>query len=47
LADGTKYEGKYTMSLSDNGSVRSISGTTTIPGKKADTVTNVYRRVSK
>lgn len=47
MADGTKYEGKYTMTISDNGNVRSVSGTTTIPGKKADTLNNVYRRVSK
>lgn len=47
MTDGTKYDGTYTMTFSDHGSVRSITGTTTIAGKKTDAITNVYRRVSK
>lgn len=47
MADGTKYDGKYTMTISDNGNVRRTTGVTTVPGKKADALNNVFRRVSK
>lgn len=47
MGDGTKYEGRYTMTLSDHGSVRTVSGVTTVTGKKADALNNVWRRVSK
>lgn len=46
-ADGTKYEGRYTLTLSDNGNKRTSSGPTTIAGKKADDLNDVWRRVSK
>lgn len=47
LADGTKYEGLYTLNISDNGSTHRWTGSTLVPGKAPDAVNNVYRRVSK
>ena len=47
LADGTKYEGLYTLTVSDNGRTNRWTGTTKVPGKESDAVNNVYRRVSK
>jgi hypothetical protein len=47
LADGTKYEGLYTLNVSDNGSTHRWTGSTKVPGRAPDAVNNVYRRVSK
>ena len=46
-ADGTKYEGKYTVVISDNGNTHTWTGSTKIIGKKADELHDVWRRVSK
>ncbi|MBI4625731.1 MAG: hypothetical protein HY736_21235 [Verrucomicrobia bacterium] len=46
-ADGTKYEGKYTVTISDGGNTHTWAGSTKITGKKADELKDVWRRVSK
>lgn len=46
-ADGTKYEGKYTVAISDGGNTHTWTGSTKITGKKADELKDVWRRVSK
>lgn len=46
-ADGTKYEGRYTVTISDNGNTHTWSGSTKISGKQADELKDVWRRVSK
>lgn len=46
-ADGTKYEGLYTIHMSDNGNTQRWTGSTKIPGKKADDLNDLWRRVSK
>jgi len=46
-ADGTKYEGTYTVTISDNGNTHRWTGSTKIPGKKADELNDVWRRVGK
>lgn len=47
LHDGRKYEGRYTVTLSDHGNTQKWSGPTTVEGQKADELQDVYRRVSK
>lgn len=47
LADGAKYEGRYTLTFSADGTRRTWSGSTIIPGRKADEQTDVWRRVNK
>ena len=47
LPDGTKYEGKYTCTTSENGNKNTWTGPTTMAGKKTDEMNDVWRRVSK
>lgn len=47
LADGTKYDGLYTLTMSDNGKTQRWTGSTKVPGKEPEAINNVYRRVSK
>jgi hypothetical protein len=47
LADGSKVEGKYEATITENGNVWRWSGTTMIGGKKQDDLHDVFRRVSK
>jgi hypothetical protein len=46
-ADGTRYEGLYTITISDNGNTHRWTGSTKIAGKKADEQNDLWRRVSK
>ena len=47
LGDGSKIEGKYAIAISDNGNTHTWTGPTTIGGKSADALHDVFRRVSK
>lgn len=47
LPDGTKYEGLYTCTISENGNKQVWTGPTTMAGKKTDEMNDVFRRVSK
>lgn len=45
--DGTKYEATYTITVSDNGNTHRWTGSAKISGKKADEMSDVWRRVSR
>jgi hypothetical protein len=47
LIDGSKIDGRYAIAISDNGNTHTWTGPTTIGGKKADELNDVFRRVSK
>ena len=47
LPDGAKYEGKYTVTISENGNKHTWTGPTTMAGKKTEEMNDVFRRVSK
>lgn len=47
LPDGSTIEGKYTITISDNGKTHTYTGSTTIGGEKVDERHDVWRRVSK
>lgn len=47
LPDGTKYQGEYTVTITENGNKHTWTGPTTMGGKKTDEMNDVFRRVSK
>jgi hypothetical protein len=46
-ADGSKLEGKSTLTISDDGNTNTWTGSTIIGGKKVDEQRDVYRRAGK
>jgi hypothetical protein len=47
LPDGSKYDGLYSVTISEGGNTHTWTGSTTTEGKKADELHDVWRRVSK
>lgn len=47
LPDGAKYDGLFSVAISDNGNTHRWTGAMKLPGKKTDELNEVWRRVSK